>query len=136
MPGRRRPSARAYGPGTCASSPGACCLHLPCDASIAAPGHERTANNRRRALLTITPIACSLEVIRMLVPRLLRFAVVVAIILLPTLGGQVVAEREDDSDGGPPTATPIKHLIIIFQENISFDHYFGTYPNALNPTGE
>jgi phospholipase C len=34
------------------------------------------------------------------------------------------------------TATPIKHLVIIFQENISFDHYFGTYPIALNPKGE
>lgn len=37
---------------------------------------------------------------------------------------------------GPPTATPIKHLVVIFQENISFDHYFGTYPNATNPAGE
>jgi phospholipase C len=34
------------------------------------------------------------------------------------------------------TATPIKHLVVIFQENISFDHYFGTYPLALNPGGE
>ena len=34
------------------------------------------------------------------------------------------------------TATPIKHLVVIFQENVSFDHYFGTYPNALNPAGE
>ncbi|HTH53514.1 MAG TPA: alkaline phosphatase family protein [Edaphobacter sp.] len=34
------------------------------------------------------------------------------------------------------TATPIKHLVVIFQENVSFDHYFGTYPNALNPKGE
>ncbi len=34
------------------------------------------------------------------------------------------------------TSTPIKHLVIIFQENVSFDHYFGTYPNALNPRGE
>jgi phospholipase C len=34
------------------------------------------------------------------------------------------------------TATPIKHLVVIFQENVSFDHYFGTYPNALNPPGE
>ena len=32
-------------------------------------------------------------------------------------------------------ATPIKHLVIIFQENVSFDHYFGTYPNAPNPPG-
>src|SRR5215472_10993302 len=28
------------------------------------------------------------------------------------------------------TTTPVKHVIVIFQENISFDHYFGTYPNA------
>ncbi len=35
-----------------------------------------------------------------------------------------------------PTATPIKHLVVIFQENVSFDHYFGTYPNATNPSGE
>ena len=36
----------------------------------------------------------------------------------------------------PATATPIQHLVVIFQENVSFDHYFGTYPNALNPSGE
>lgn len=34
------------------------------------------------------------------------------------------------------TTTPIKHVIVIFQENVSFDHYFGTYPKALNPAGE
>ncbi|HET8925607.1 MAG TPA: alkaline phosphatase family protein [Candidatus Acidoferrum sp.] len=37
---------------------------------------------------------------------------------------------------GGSTATPIKHIVVIFQENVSFDHYFGTYPNATNPTGE
>ena len=31
------------------------------------------------------------------------------------------------------TATPIKHLVVIFRENVSFDHYFGTYPYAPNP---
>jgi len=31
-------------------------------------------------------------------------------------------------EGG--TATPIKHVVVIFQENVSFDHYFGTYPHA------
>ena len=35
-----------------------------------------------------------------------------------------------------PTATPIKHLVVIFGENRSFDHYFGTYPRAVNPVGE
>jgi len=35
----------------------------------------------------------------------------------------------------PKTATPIKHLVVIFDENISFDHYFGTYPYAANTDG-
>jgi phospholipase C len=30
----------------------------------------------------------------------------------------------------------IKHVVVIFNENVSFDHYFGTYPNALNLPGE
>jgi phospholipase C len=34
------------------------------------------------------------------------------------------------------TATPIKHLVVIFNENVSFDHYFATYPSASNPPGE
>jgi phospholipase C len=36
----------------------------------------------------------------------------------------------------PPKNTPIQHMVVIFDENISFDHYFGTYPVALNPKGE
>jgi len=35
-----------------------------------------------------------------------------------------------------PTSTPIRHLVVIFQENVSFDHYFGSYPTAANPPGE
>ena len=42
----------------------------------------------------------------------------------------------DRDDGAAFTATPIKHLVVIFQENISYDHYFGTYPNAMNLPGE
>ena len=37
---------------------------------------------------------------------------------------------------GQPTTTPVKHVVVIFQENVSFDHYFATYPNAANPAGE
>ena len=37
---------------------------------------------------------------------------------------------------GGGTTTPIKHLVVIFDENVSFDHYFGTYPFAANPAGE
>lgn len=34
------------------------------------------------------------------------------------------------------TKTPIKHLVIIVPENSSFDHLFGSYPEAANPCGE
>ncbi|MFF7140417.1 phospholipase C [Streptomyces nodosus] len=42
------------------------------------------------------------------------------------------------ADAGPPrtpTATPIEHLVVLFGENISFDHYFATYPKAANTDG-
>jgi phospholipase C len=32
-------------------------------------------------------------------------------------------------------ATPIKHVVVLFDENVSFDHYFGTYPKAANTDG-
>ena len=35
----------------------------------------------------------------------------------------------------PSATTPIDHVVVIFQENISFDHYFATYPNAANTDG-
>ncbi len=46
-----------------------------------------------------------------------------------TMSAQTVAPSE-----GP--ITPISHLVVIFQENISFDHYFATYPYATNPDGQ
>src|SRR5260370_37424372 len=33
----------------------------------------------------------------------------------------------------PTTATPIQHLVVIFQEHVSFHHYFVTYPHETNP---
>ena len=36
----------------------------------------------------------------------------------------------------PDTRTPIRHLVVIFDENVSFDHYFGTYPFAADLPGE
>jgi len=47
---------------------------------------------------------------------------------LPTVAG---AEKSMAA-----TATPIRHVVVIFQENVSFDHYFGTYPNAANTDGQ
>ena len=48
----------------------------------------------------------------------------------------IPAFAAENFNSGAKTATPIKHLVVIFQENVSFDHYFGTYPNAANPHGE
>jgi len=45
-------------------------------------------------------------------------------------------DHHGNSQDEPRTATPIKHIVVIFNENISFDHYFATYPNAANPAGE
>src|SRR5437660_49594 len=72
----------------------------------------------------------------MQVPRLFNYGLAAAAVLLPTLGTSAIAQRDDDSRSGSPTATPIKHLVVIFQENVSFDHYFGTYPVAQNPANE
>src|SRR5579862_7370029 len=55
-----------------------------------------------------------------------------ALLVSSQLATPVVANAQRDGD----TATPIKHLVVIFGENISFDHYFGTYPNAVNPPHE
>ncbi|MEU6279307.1 alkaline phosphatase family protein [Streptomyces sp. NPDC047028] len=37
--------------------------------------------------------------------------------------------------GPARTATPIKHVVVLFDENIAFDHYFATYPKAANTDG-
>jgi phospholipase C len=44
--------------------------------------------------------------------------------------------RKSDPAANFATNTPIKHVAVIFDENNSFDHCFGTYPNALNLPGE
>jgi phospholipase C len=56
------------------------------------------------------------------------------------VGGAVAVAKDKTvapiSPEKAPTSTPIKHLVVIFQENRAFDHYFGTYPNAQNVEGE
>ena len=62
------------------------------------------------------------------------FIVLLAALLLNP--GVIFGVPTPGGDGSGSTATPIKHIVIIFGENISFDHYFGTYPTATNPKGE
>ncbi len=47
-----------------------------------------------------------------------------------------VGARGSEPGNDTGAVTPIQHLVVIFQENVSFDHYFATYPVALNPPGE
>ncbi|MET9533114.1 alkaline phosphatase family protein [Streptomyces sp. NPDC006649] len=56
---------------------------------------------------------------------------------LTVLGGAapVWATAPAAAHHGSSTATPIKHLVVLFDENISFDHYFATYPKAANTDG-
>ena len=57
----------------------------------------------------------------------IRIAMALGIALVP--GACVAADV-------PAPKTPIRHLVIIFQENHSFDVYFGAYPIARNPLGQ
>src|SRR4051812_19250152 len=56
--------------------------------------------------------------------------------LAPTCLAAVMLGTAAFAAGGPAAKTPIKHVVVIFQENHSFDVYFGAYPFALNAPGE
>jgi phospholipase C len=62
-------------------------------------------------------------------------AVGAALALLPA-GAAAAAVGGAKPTGADATTTPIKHVVVIFQENVSFDHYFGSYPNAANTSGQ
>jgi phospholipase C len=71
-----------------------------------------------------------------------RRLVIGGIAVVAAVAGLAIATTS--SSASPPkkipnrsaiTASPIKHLVVIFDENVSFDHYFGTYPKAANTDG-
>src|SRR5262249_55497761 len=64
--------------------------------------------------------------------KTITLSVTVAALTIVFLGEWMSSQAESHDE----TTTPIKHLVVIFQENVSFDHYFATYPNAANPQGE
>ena len=66
-------------------------------------------------------------------------AAILASTLTVAAPGSLFAGQPDhnwQNASGAPTTTPIKHVVVIFQENVSFDHYFATYPYSANPAGE
>jgi phospholipase C len=67
-------------------------------------------------------------------PKKLLLGVPVALVAGAALIG-LTGSSASSTKSLPQSTTPIKHVVVIFDENISFDHYFGTYPNATNTNG-
>jgi phospholipase C len=65
--------------------------------------------------------------------RAVAMAAAVTVAMSPAGVGLALAHAHDSE---VETTTPIEHLVVIFQENVSFDHYFATYPHAKNLSGE
>jgi phospholipase C len=72
----------------------------------------------------------------MLRMRALLGTLVVGLAAAAILVTGIAGAARPGSGSDDTTATPIKHLVVIFQENVSFDHYFGTYPTAANTDGQ
>jgi phospholipase C len=69
--------------------------------------------------------------------KLIAAVIGVAVIGASAIGLSVSTASSPSQDATTvATTTPIKHVVVIFGENISFDHYFGTYPFATNPPNE
>src|SRR5215469_4931184 len=65
--------------------------------------------------------------------RTLKLCLALALTAAPGFFAQ--AQTTGTAPAAPKTTTPIQNIVVIFDENNSFDHYFATYPNALNPAG-
>jgi phospholipase C len=61
-------------------------------------------------------------------------AVLGAVTVVACSGAQGLGQGHDRDRSA--TTTPIRHLVVIYDENVSFDHYLATYPRAANPAGE
>jgi phospholipase C len=61
--------------------------------------------------------------------QLLSIPVSILLVLNPVWSSLAEAQS-------PAPVTPIQHVVVIFDENNSFDHYFGSYPKATNPPGQ
>lgn len=57
--------------------------------------------------------------------RIFGILLVIILAVLPVIPASAQAETN-----AAPTKTPIKHFIVLMQENHTFDNYFGTYPGA------
>ncbi len=58
-----------------------------------------------------------------------RISLVLFLAVLVAFAPILPVQAASQADGTQPT-TPIQHLVVLLQENHSFDNYFGTYPGA------
>ncbi|MGY4432198.1 phospholipase C [Bradyrhizobium sp. F1.13.1] len=107
---------------------------LRCDAALKTSARRAFILLRRNPLLFMV----NQEAISMRLPKNFGLVSALALFVAGASISAVAQDRDHDRDDfhRVRTATPIKHLVVIFQENVSFDHYFGTYPKAANLTGE
>jgi phospholipase C len=68
--------------------------------------------------------------------KLLAACAALLVLGAATIGISLSSASSPTAVALPAATTPIEHVVVIFPENISFDHYFGTYPDALNPPNE
>ena len=65
-----------------------------------------------------------------------KLSIITPVILLAVMLTANIAANANPPTPGGATQTPIKHVVVIFQENVSTDHYFATYPTATNAPNE
>jgi phospholipase C len=68
--------------------------------------------------------------------RRIRWILPCVVAVVAVAAASTAAASHANPPAGGKGATPIRHVVVIFQENVSFDHYFGTYPNAANTDGQ
>src|SRR4051794_18411599 len=91
-------------------------------------GSERSGNPRGVTFYAFLTQASRLRTYN---PSVARLSVLLVVGLALVLPQRAAARAWIDAAARPPAAIhKIKHVIVIMQENRSFDHYFGTYPGA------
>jgi phospholipase C len=83
----------------------------------------------------LTPVVASRKRRRRWIAGSLALGLVLALVGIASAFGSSSSSTAS-AEAGVETTTPIKHVVVMFQENESFDHYYGTYPDAKNGTGE